>query len=170
MSSKGFHDSLTAHSPQVYNISMESQTEGCFRAPGFSVRNYQSCVGTCFHLYNYLQNADAFSLPFFESSSSSQENLENPDSLLPQQLSHVTTILLFVGIKLLGCVLLCYLMRLMHCSKLLVTSITQPCSCLFLRGASSTFIQITNISHHFGCRSEVNLNEAKKKKKRQETS
>lgn len=37
---------------------------------------------------------------------------------------------------------LCYLMRLMHCSMLLVTSISQPCSCLFLRGASSTYIVI----------------------------
>lgn len=37
--------------------------------------------------------------------------------------------------------LLCYLMRLMHCSKLLVTSMTQPCSYLFLSGASSTCTQ-----------------------------
>lgn len=37
---------------------------------------------------------------------------------------------------------LCYLMRLMQCSKLLVTSITQPCSYRFLRGASSTYKEI----------------------------
>ena len=32
-----------------------------------------------------------------------------------------------------------YRMRLMQCSKQLVTSISQPCSCRFLRGASSTW-------------------------------
>lgn len=37
---------------------------------------------------------------------------------------------------------LCYLMCLMHWSILLVTSISQPCSCLFLRGTSSTYIVI----------------------------
>lgn len=36
---------------------------------------------------------------------------------------------------------LCYLIRLMQCSMLLVTSISQPWSCLFLRGASSTYTE-----------------------------